>query len=258
MLSTKCFILGPDHSFLFAYIPKVACTNWKCVMRHLHGFEDYLDPAKAHNENRNGLELLSQLSDPWSILSDKAVPKYTCVRNPYTRVLSAYLNKIEPFLGTHAVHGGKRFDPHYHDIFRKVDDFRKLFLPDKEAVDFEAFVCWIEMSDISERLITEIHWRPQTAIIGNGQVDFDHIARFENLERDAPLILAAMGARIPFPTQQEVRFAPTRADNLVHQYYNERTAERVRRIYHNDFVYLNYDFSLRLSSDSPDNGALAN
>jgi hypothetical protein len=82
---------------IFGYVPKVACTNWKCILRYLDGHADYLDAQIAHDRKRSGLAYLSELPNGLDMLHDDSIPKLTCVRNPYTRVLSAYLNKVKPF-----------------------------------------------------------------------------------------------------------------------------------------------------------------
>ncbi|MFT4851511.1 MAG: hypothetical protein ACI83B_004077 [Sediminicola sp.] len=46
------------QSFIFVYNPKVACTNWKCILRYINGHkEDYLSARIAHNKELSGLIL---------------------------------------------------------------------------------------------------------------------------------------------------------------------------------------------------------
>ena len=97
MQNFENFIWVKSRSLVFVYVPKVACTNWKCVMRYLEGYEDYLDSRKAHDRKLGGLTYLSQCEDRDRILADTNIPKFSFVRNPYTRILSAYLNKVRPF-----------------------------------------------------------------------------------------------------------------------------------------------------------------
>jgi hypothetical protein len=238
MLSPDCYILGPDQTYVFAFIPKSACTNWKCLMRHEYGFENYLNPALAHDRKNGGLRFVSDLENPWSVLLDRNCPKYTCVRNPYSRLLSAYLNKVEPFVKG-AVPDQLRKG--HLKIFTAMDEFRSMVLPDKEAVDFECFITWLDLALTKDPFVKNPHWIPQTQIIGTGQIQFDYIARFENLEDDAAELLSRIGCKAAFPSQKAVKFPPTEASRKTRQYYTPASVEMVRRIYADDFAYLGYD-----------------
>lgn len=241
MLSHQCFILGPDRRFIFAFVPKVACTNWKCLLRHLHGLPDYLNSKLAHARKESGLPFLFDVQNPWGLLNDPTIPKLTCVRNPYTRILSAYLNKIEPFLQTDNANLPSLLASAFGKIFATIDKFRKLYYPQKLTVDFETFVSWLEVADARDPFAADLHWLPQTMILGSGQVEFAHVAKFENLAQDAAHLLAVMGCSIDFPTQREVRFAPTGADGKSQQYYTANIVERVARLYRDDFAVFGYD-----------------
>ena len=238
MLTTACFIFGPERRYLFGFVPKSACTNWKCVLRHEHGHENYLNPRLAHDMQNGGLPYLSTEENPWRPLLDPAVRKSTCVRSPYTRVLSAYLNKIEPLVrGDGPEHLRKGF----LKIYQAIDAFRAQCLPEKPQVDFECFLTWLDMARPGDPFAKNQHWRPQTQIIGNGQVEFDFIARFENLADDAPELLRRMGSTIAFPSQEQVKFPPTGAGSKTRSHYTPLAVQLVRRIYEADFSYLGYD-----------------
>lgn len=238
MLSPACFILGPENRYLFAFVPKSACTNWKCVLRHEHGLEDYLNPRLAHDVKNGGLPYLSMEENPWQYLRDPAVRKFASVRNPYTRALSAYLNKVEPFTRGG---GSEQLRKGFTKIYESIELFRSQCLPEKPEVDFECFLTWLDMARAGDPFARNLHWTPQTQIIGNGQVDFEFIARFENLGSDAPELLRRIGSTIDFPSQKQVKFPPTEANKKTRSYYTPRAVDLVRRIYGADFDYLGYD-----------------
>src|SRR5918911_536886 len=83
------FIVLKDRAFVFAYVPKVACTNWKSIMRYVNGAQDYLDAQKAHDRKAAGLVYLNTLPphESESLLRSPDVARYTFIRNPYTRTL---------------------------------------------------------------------------------------------------------------------------------------------------------------------------
>ena len=88
------FIFLEPEGFIFSYVAKVACTNWKCLLRQKLGYADWLDPHLAHDRSRSGLPYLNTHADPLSIIESPEIKKYTMVRNPYSRVLSAFLNRL--------------------------------------------------------------------------------------------------------------------------------------------------------------------
>jgi chondroitin 4-sulfotransferase 11/chondroitin 4-sulfotransferase 13/dermatan 4-sulfotransferase 1 len=236
MVALRNFIFLQKFNIVFAYIPKVACPNWKCILRYLEGYSDYLNPKTAHDRKLSGLKFLSNISNGQDCLKDSKILKYTCVRNPYTRILSAYLNKVKPF-GYDEVKIKQQ--PYFHNIFVQIDSFRKASLTEYQDVSFSCFLRWLELSE--DPLTRNEHWVPQTSIIGQGEVVFDFIGRFENLQIDAPILLARMGCDIEFPSQKAIKLPPTRANELLDSYYSKNDYELVNRLYASDFQYLGYN-----------------
>lgn len=189
------FILNSSPRFIFAYVPKVACTNWKSILRYLAGHADYLASGLAHSRDKGGLHYLLLAQPEAALLQDASVPKYAMVRNPYTRTLSAYLNKIENRLS------GPRFeDDVFATAIAEIESFREGTLDPRRhpQVDFEVFLRWIKASP--SPWATNEHWAPQSTILGLPELRYDLMGRFEHMERDAPHLLSAMGCDIPLPT----------------------------------------------------------
>ena len=230
------FIWSSRAGIVFAYVPKVACTNWKCVLRYLDGHSDYLDAQIAHDRQRSGLTYLTTLAQAEDLIKNPKVPKLTCVRNPYSRILSAYLNKIKPFAYDNATVDR---DSYFHMVFQVIDAYRKFACPNYNVVSFSCFLRWIELSE--DPLVHNEHWIPQTSILGQGDVTFDYIGKLENILTDAPILLSLMGCNIPFPSQQAVAFPPTHASTLIQNYYSQDEYDAVRRIYAQDFDHLGYN-----------------
>ena len=236
MIEYRHFIYMQDHAFLFAYVPKVACTNWKAVLRQLSGCADYLDCNLAHDRRGGDLVYLSERPDRDALLQDPALRRFAFVRNPYTRLLSAYLNKIEPLN-----HGDPDWiGPAAREAHRAAAGFAGQ-APDA-AVGFGDFAHWIAAS--GHALARNEHWLPQSAILAPAQVHYDFIGRFERLREDAPHLLALMGAKIPFPTREQLDFPGTGAGSRVADYYTETIAATVAAAYADDFRDFGYSTAL--------------
>lgn len=231
------FIHMRDFNFVFAYIPKVACTNWKILFRYLNGETNYLDNQLAHDRQRSGLTHLKDLAkdDYMRLLSDKSTSRYSFVRNPYSRALSAYTNKLSGYAeGTSALCHRNYFCA----IFREIDEWRRVERPDKPEVTFSVFLDWIEHS--RSATAKNEHWRPQYEIISPDVVEFDFIGRFENLSSDADKLLKIIGCDIKFPSQEDIIFPSSGARERLELSYDDEAMAAVERLYALDFSSFGY------------------
>lgn len=146
--------------------------------------------------------------------------KFTVVRNPYTRTLSAYLDKIIR-------------------LEKPIKQISRTRLP-----TFGEFCDYLENGGLHEN----IHWAPQTSIILLPVEKFDYIARIENMDRDLPFILGKLKDLTGRTTPAD--FAPggsrssayraPKADDKVDSHYDARTTEIVTRLFAEDFRLLGY------------------
>lgn len=235
----KNFIHVQSRQFVFAYVPKVACTNWKSIFRYLEGQPNHLNPRLAHDREAGGLTYLNTVpaEQQQALLNDPAVPKYTCVRNPYSRALSAYLNKIERY--NHADALG-RAEPHFSQIHAKMISWHAKHGRTIQTVSFADFLAFIEGAP-QHPWARDEHWVPQHEILSPTEVTYDYIGRFESLEADAAELLRRMDCDIAFPTQEAIRFPSSGTANKVALHYTPACVDLVQRIYARDFEQLGYD-----------------
>lgn len=231
------FILDEQRGFIFAYVPKVACTNWKAVMRYLAGHADWLDSKLAHDKQNGGLHYIDLKGPEREILADPGIPKYACVRDPYSRSLSAYLNKVEQRL---ASDNSQRPDDHFDAIARTIDEFRVTSLdPDAyPVIDFEVFLRWLREGKSHYR--HDEHWARQTSLLRFGEVEYDYLGRFERLDEDGPAILSLMGADVGFPTQKDVKFSPQGTGEKLQAYLTPPCRSLIEELYASDFEAYGY------------------
>jgi hypothetical protein len=234
------FIYMRNKGFIFVYNPKVACTNWKCILRYLNGAEDYLRPAVAHNRQESGLQFLSDDISAKSIVHDVNIPKYAFVRSPFSRILSAYLNKIEPY--TEGRRDENDDNPYFHSVFCEIDKHRMDFLPEESSVNFYCFLHWL--SNVDNFHTQNEHWLPQVELLRIPEVKYEFIGKLEALNKDAPKLLGLIECDIDFPSQQKVGFAPTNATDKLMQYYSSREIDVAKELYSIDFEVLGYDTNL--------------
>ena len=235
----KNFIYMEEQGFLFAYVPKVACTNWKSLLRYMAGAEDWLNNNRAHDKVNAGLRYLDPAdAADMALLQDRSLRKYAMVRDPYSRTLSAYLNKVESRLPVQPESEGEN---HFCKVVRDIDHFRQEQLDTSlyPEITFEVFLLWLR--DSTSPYTQDEHWAPQSSLLLQPDLEFDYIGRFEDLQTESQHLLQAMGCDQSFPSQKEVKFAPTGAQSKIDTYYSQPTYRLVNQIFARDFKNLSYN-----------------
>lgn len=233
----KNFIYMEQQGFIFAYVPKVACTNWKSLLRYMAGYEDWLDNRRAHDKVNGGLRYLDLTGPDIELLNAPEIRKYSMVRNPYSRTLSAYLNKVENRLPPEPETEG---EDHFRKVVREIDNFRtsRLDTAAYPEITFEVFLLWLR--DSGSWFTNDEHWASQTVLLRQPGPSFDILGRFENMDMDSRKILHAMGCDQSFPSQKDVKFPPTGASDKVAAYYTPRCRSLVQSLFAVDFERFGY------------------
>jgi len=152
-----------------------------------------------------------------SVLSRAEVEKidqlfrFAFVRNPYTRVLSAYLDKVE----RRAVRRG-------------------------EESRFEDFLASLKR----DQLHANAHWTPQADLLLLPFEQFDFIGKVENLTQDLETVRQRL-LNVPIDAgMRDERSNATNANSKIAQYYTPGCAEIVRDLYARDFELFGYSTEL--------------
>ncbi len=145
--------------------------------------------------------------------------KFTVVRNPYARALSAYLNKIAS--------GRKR---------------KYLQRAGIEAIDpsFRDFCTYLDHGGLFENA----HWAPQTSLMLLPVERFDRIGKVETLSEDLRAIFARIAPGRPATSAERSGPAATHAESKLAAHYDETSAAIVARLYRSDFETFGYSTRL--------------
>jgi hypothetical protein len=207
------------------------------VLRKLEGFSDYADPALLHRRD-NGLVYLNQV-DLLALVKELGKPYFRMlfVRNPYDRLLSAYLNKLG------GVTKKGEIAPLYRPVLRQMKQYLQRegisTIKNTLNITFEEFVEFIFRNGVAQ---LDQHFWLQSDIACLDIIDYDYIGRFEQLESDANEALSKLGVKEPFPSAGETQVMQTRASEKMKQYYRaENLYEKVYEVYRPDFDLLGYD-----------------
>ena len=214
---------GPLRGTLVASkrLPYIYVQNWKCGCSTVKS-------SLWHAEHARGLTITPgyphQQDGPfvrdakrWEHCDREFV--FTFVRNPFVRVLSAYLNQIvnhrnKDHWGRFSTNHGLGDEPvSFHDFLRLLAE--------------------------SPHDGMDPHWRPQYCSLAPALIPYDFVGTVENLNHDLSLVLTRIFGELT-PVSH---FAPHRTDatSKIQTYYGPAEVKLVQLIYQEDFASLGYD-----------------
>ncbi|MDF1614765.1 sulfotransferase family protein [Desulfurivibrio dismutans] len=212
--------ISHQHRFLFVRIPKCANTTilttlWLCESGTSSDVIETMDPRerKLLLRKPNMMKLFTRPSslsrnDTREVLKNYC--KAVIVRNPHSRLASAYLYKI-----------------------RKGPTTQRLGLP--KNLSFAGFCDYLHDGGLH----ADIHWMPQSHICPLPPEELNFIGKMENLAEDLPRltrIVYGRSARI-FTRQHHA----TQANKHLHELYGKYEKQRVAELYAKDFAFFDYD-----------------
>ncbi len=175
---------GKGGKYLYQSIPKCACTSVKTILLELEGLP--IDPEEwpRHDKGKNGFPGAHHLTpealdDLFQGRTDTF--KFVIVRDPYTRLASAYQDKIRML--------NRPRSTFWIRSVQKAAAKQDIAITDD--ISFEEFVRVISGQPIEDM---DPHWRPQYFEGRFGLIKFDYIAHLEMLSSDLPYILERIEA----------------------------------------------------------------
>ncbi len=230
-----CVNISLTHGFIYFENPKVACSFIKSVLQKLECFNNVLTPpsemtppSEVHvRESSPFIQPFQlQVTQIHEVLTHPDFYKFTFVRNPFTRALSAYLGKL------------------CSTTFKKRLFLSKLGYPrDYDGITFKEFLIAISKQKIQEM---DIHWRPQCYQVFYSLIDYSYIGRFEQLDNDFIMILKKIYPEVNSDDYivDEDPTNVTKASQRLKSFYGPDECELVLEIYKKDFEIFKYENEL--------------
>ena len=244
-----------SESVVYRVVPKCACSSIGQIMFYSdHG--KFFD-GDIHDSTQ-GLHKWSQDASQKPIEANVKAHKsyaFTCVRNPYARILSSFFDKIAGIQ-----RNGKRYrgalvpqlvqkygidvgSPENGFDFDQVASFRRFLLFARDTIRWR------------RPMEPDIHWSAMsghisTFIVNGGR--YDHIFFTEKFDEGMQVVLDNIQTPYPVDLKAVPKFneseghGPKRA-HPVSAYFDDLSRHLVWEIYRKDFQLFKYDF------DNPDN-----
>lgn len=213
---------------LFINNAKSGCSTVKASLLQAIGASESLDmpdsltPAMVHDRRQQG----SFWSRAYYRIDPENTFTFSVVRNPYTRVLSAFLDKIcRPNL-------------------LRTQFFRQHGLDPKRVLTFDAFLGLLDTG----ASIFDQHWRPQTGNLLAGYLNLHEIRYLENFSETAGQLAAAIDLNVRFVTRDD---HGTNAAAKLKQYLTPAACQKIQEIYRDDFEVFGYSTDPEKAGEAP-------
>jgi hypothetical protein len=222
-----------EHKILYIETPKAACTTIKSLLRDLCGAPPIEYPLDSWRESRRDMFIHIRSNVPLPSLLDLdeqtqrhvlTAPdflRFSIVRNPYTRLVSAWRNKI------------MLCEPGYEHIYQELmGDMPSLY--SKKLLAFEQFLRFLETEP--DLRSCNGHWRRQVDLLLYPAIPYTHIGKLEQLPMTMDLIGKHLGAAHPLQVGRSNSTGGGGRDPI-----DAATAARIYALYTQDFEAFDYD-----------------
>jgi hypothetical protein len=213
----------PELPIVYVNNPKSGCSTIKNSLKHAQA-------ARYRNEGRTGFQ-----HDTYPHRADDCLTRHgfadlkrggprlviSCVRNPYARALSGYLDK--------ACRGDIGLYPEFRG---------------ERPASFEAFLTALTKHPLRR---IDPHFCPQWINLALRQVRYDAVFYLENvaaIEKGVRYVVADFEIKTSIPHAQGAR-------DKLQAFYSRRAIDLVQRIYADDFARLGYSLQLERSAEAP-------
>lgn len=230
----------PVLDLLYIETPKVASTPIKGILQKVqHKFDGELrrieeledDPRLCHNRKTSPLPKFFDFDQAARAryLTSGGIRRIGVVRDPYSRVLSAYLNKIAP-----------RVRPIYDILLDRHS------LPPETRLDFRQF---LRLESGSPPVQMNPHWRPQHYLLCSPLIQFDKIGRFDEISTFIDALLISIPDELRPGAPPAARNASD-ANRHLSDYYDDETIEIVKDTYREDFLVYGFELTPSWKSEA--------
>ena len=212
--------ISDKYKYIYFETPKVGCSTIKRTLQKMEVDSNSQMPTDVHEKNLSPLLSPLQLENNFTHYINDEYFKFSFVRNPYTRILSCYLDKIVT------------------NLDEKQRMLPKLGLSPTDKISFKVFLLAIKEQSYSKM---DPHWMPQSILLASNYIVLDYIGRQENFDNDLKKALAIINKTEP-EENNIANEAPhaVGANKKLQEYMTKEIIELIQEIYADDFSLYGY------------------
>lgn len=239
--------VSTKHKYMYVETPKAACTSIKRLIQKIEGLP-YIKPLSGisfeskpdmfiHSRKYFDLPSINDLPDAErnEILTKDDWLRFAVVRNPYSRLFSAWSDKIS-FIEPSSGNDFERYNKEACDQFPEEKEGK--------VISFKGFVKYctknLDQKSTDYNAINP-HFRNQRSLLLPQAINYSFIAKLENLENDLkPLADHLKQFNIHFSDIKIPQKNESKGMNWQ-AFYDQETADMVYDYYKQDFECFQYD-----------------
>lgn len=235
--------VSAKHNYVFVNNPKVASTSLLKRFQNIENAKKAGEMANPHQRNKSPLRTLGGMThaeqESWFKSGDAF--RFAFARDPFSRILSAYLSKIDNPLRVFKYDSTKPTSvPPKGQIMslitgKSIDESSDFSM----AIDFPTFV---EAICSLDPYVMDLHWKPQVDLLMTDKISYDYIGKFENLANEMAHISEHVG--IEDTTALEYSANRTESKSKLNSYYTPELQKLVVKKYSADFEQFDYPVSI--------------
>lgn len=214
------------HRYMYVQTPKVASTTLKraLVTLEIKNTRLRLGDIGLHPDLLNSVHVKPyQLSDDLlsEVLFSDGYFRFCFCRNPFARILSAYLDKIQ------------RLDKPEGALFRR-----------HAGLDAEADVTFAKFLDVlsasrNHKHKWDPHWRPQFNLLRPDILRYGLIGRIETFDADYAGVRSCLDGKID--AYEDISPHKTGASDKLKDYFTPALTDIVSQVFADDFAHFGYE-----------------
>ncbi|XP_071491825.1 carbohydrate sulfotransferase 9-like [Diadema antillarum] len=245
------FKVLPNQRTLLLFVPKCGGVVWARLLLSVNGY-------KPIDANMSAMECVTLLKKHFQFLSqiEKAskkkfyasnFKKVIFVRNPFTRLLAAFRERLETFPNINLNQRRK----HNKKIYVEYGNHSKDEMPNKSVKSEMYNVTFKEFIDYFLDGNYDIHWQDVYKIC-NPCLGYDFIGKIETYIEDVIEALKLMGVDSRFHPYKKLHASNSSDDTIMKRYYDtlsDEQFEKVRERLSIDMAYFGYDMPESIRRD---------
>ncbi len=166
---TMRYLVNHKHKIVYSPIEKNACSLFKNILVDQSEYADDYRKSKIAVHRYITAHKQRFFAQDFSCLCSPEYFKLIILRNPFDRLVSAYIDKF-----VRSAKQNRHSIPVINQVYKSLKEKPNY----QQSITFRQFVNFL--IDKEDRLL-DPHWRPQYIYMGLGLLEFDLIGQFENL-----------------------------------------------------------------------------